>query len=113
MKLVFNFNNQEIVLDKKMAEHLVDIQDVPFKFGDTSVWPTPLSTKKKNKDEVLGGLNHGDVSKALTKANFPKGASRVVVANSEGAIRSAGYRYGFSLSIDKINAAEYRVTRNR
>ncbi len=111
MKKAFKFNGFTVTADQEVSIHIGQFGDLEVTQTETGemVWPTSTAIRKLG--EAIGGLNHGDVSKAVVKSNFPLNTERLVVANSENAIRSAGYRFNFKFKIKEIGANEFSVTR--
>lgn len=111
MKKAFKFNGFTVTTDQEVSIHIGEFGDLEVTETNTGkmIWPTSTAVRKLG--ESLGGLNHGDVSKAVVKSNFPLNAERLVVANSKNAIRSAGYRFKLKLKIKELGANEFSVTR--
>lgn len=113
MKKSFKFNNFTLTTDQDVSIHITEFGDLEILENDLAVgaleWPTSSEVKKLG--QPLGGLVHGDVSKAVVKSNFPLNQERLVVSNSENAIRSAGYRFNFKLKIKELGANEFSVIR--
>jgi uncharacterized protein YbbK (DUF523 family) len=67
---------------------------------------------KESTEEILGGLNHGDIAKAINETNFPSvGVTRQMQANSEHSIRSAMAKYGFGAHVKRLKRNLFMVTR--
>lgn len=113
MKKTFKFNNFKITSDQEVSIHISSFGDLEVIQEDLVAgslkWPTP--TNLKSLGTAIGGFEHGDVSAAVNKENFSKGQTRLVMAHSENAIRSAGYRYNFKFKISKVTDGQYSVTR--
>jgi hypothetical protein len=111
VKKAFKFNNFTVTADQEVSIHIGQFGDLEVTETETGemIWPTSSEVRKLG--EALGGLEHGDVSKAVVKANFPLNIERLVVSKSENAIRSAGYRFNFKLKIKELGANEYSVIR--
>lgn len=109
MKKAFKFNNFTVTADQEVSIHIGEFGDLEVTQADELIWPTSSVVRKLG--ESIGGLNHGDVSKAVVKSNFPLNQERLVISKSENAIRSAGYRFNFKFKIKEIGANEFSVTR--
>ena len=79
---------------------------------DNDILNTLFDSLKESSDGVIGGLNHGDISKSINETNFPSvGTTRQMKANSEHSIRSAMAKFGFGAHVKTLKKNLFMVTR--
>ena len=100
-------SNGSVVISK--SKSMINTKQVTFDEDDSS----DLFGSLKDADAgVIGGLNHGDISKSINETNFPSvGVTRQMKAKSADSIRSAMAKFGFGAHVKTLKKNLFMVTR--